>query len=159
LSRGKHAVAPLKSRPRGARVNTFPQKRARLRIPPPPDGGPPPFDKGGGDGDGGTAGRGNCRICGEERRGDLYGRPGTRARFFAALRMTTGGTPGGGRGNGGRSRAPPLRGLYEYGCKLAARRVVAPYGVCISAEGGRGQDGFLRRARRRYSRSIITLAR
>jgi basic membrane protein A len=46
-SRGKHAVALLKSRPRGARVNTFPQKRARLRIPPPPAGGPPPLNRGG----------------------------------------------------------------------------------------------------------------
>jgi hypothetical protein len=40
LSRGKHAVAHLKSRPRGARVNTFPRKRARLRIPPPLRGPP-----------------------------------------------------------------------------------------------------------------------
>ena len=49
LSRGKHAVAPLKSRPRGARINTFPEKRARLRIPPPLRG-PPTFNKGGRDG-------------------------------------------------------------------------------------------------------------
>jgi hypothetical protein len=41
--------------------------------------------------DGGAAGY--CRACGEERRGDLYGRPGTGDRFFAALRMTTGVNP------------------------------------------------------------------
>jgi hypothetical protein len=45
----------------------------------------------------------------------------------------TGDAPRGGRG-GGRSRAPPLRVLYECGNNLAARRVAAPYGFYMSTE-------------------------
>ena len=70
------------------------------------------------------------RAYGEERRGDPCGRPGTRVRFFAALRMTgTGGCPAGDGGAGGAEPRPygvdgnaeiikwairesPLRGLH-----------------------------------------------
>ena len=95
-SRGKHAVAPLKSRPRGARMNTFPEKRARLRIPPP-----------------------LCVGTLRKHAGGMFlvptatamprggNREGRGARFFAALRMTGRGTrPAGDEGRAEQSPAP-----------------------------------------------------